>query len=158
MKGCLNCGKLFEPKRERATFCSDLCRATFHQRKRTADKKVARAKELTFKVADLEKSERAAKLFDELLKELGPINYQPTTEQSFDGEKQDKYVQDEVGQAPKPPVYDFTGMKWLDVEKVTKFPIKDRPASISERLVWDKARRAEHEEIKVQWAARKKTP
>lgn len=31
MKQCLNCEREFEPKRERAKFCSDLCRATLYQ-------------------------------------------------------------------------------------------------------------------------------
>jgi hypothetical protein len=103
MKGCLNCGKLFDPKRERAVFCSDLCRASFHQRKRVAEKKVARAQELKFHVAHLEKNEKAAKLWDELLKELGPVKFLPATEKSYDGKKINMVTQDETSQTLTPP-------------------------------------------------------
>jgi len=73
MKKCLNqkCKKSFKPKRERAKFCSDLCRATHHQDVKYAKKRVASITAALDEVELIEKGKRAGKLFDELIKELG---------------------------------------------------------------------------------------
>lgn len=38
-KECVQCGKVFQAKMERRQFCSDICRATFHQNIKTAKNK-----------------------------------------------------------------------------------------------------------------------
>lgn len=73
MKYCLNvkCNKEFQPIHERAKFCSNLCRATHHQNLRLAKKKVEEIMSSLEEVELIEKGEKAAVLFDKLLKELG---------------------------------------------------------------------------------------
>lgn len=82
MKICSNCKNEFEPKRERALFCSDLCRATFHQKKKLAknnlDRIAANLKDNIF----IDNSERAKGLYKELV-EL--IKTPTEIKKSFDG-------------------------------------------------------------------------
>jgi len=73
MKACLNqkCKKLFTPKRERAKFCSDICRATHHQNVRLAKNKVDQIMSSLDEVELIEKGEKATILFKDLLAVLG---------------------------------------------------------------------------------------
>jgi hypothetical protein len=71
MNNCCNCKKPLEGKKSNAKFCSDLCRALFNRRKKFAEKQANKIMEGLKEVELIEKGEKAAKMFDELLKELG---------------------------------------------------------------------------------------
>jgi len=101
MKVCLKCGNEFEPKRDRAKFCSDICRAGFHQALKTAKPKLKFAGPSGRKAADL---------FKQLMAEVKTINYAELTEPAFYGKKLPAhFLSDECGQisaAPKKTVAD----------------------------------------------------
>jgi hypothetical protein len=82
MKSCSNCKKEFEPKRTRAMFCSDLCRATFHQKKKLAKNNLDRLAENLKDTLLIDASEKAKKLYAELI-EL--INNPTERKKSFEG-------------------------------------------------------------------------
>lgn len=76
---CLNCIKEFTPKKKSAKFCSDLCRATFHQNKKQAQKQTQRIAEELKDVHIIDKGGRVLKLYNELLKELGITSLEATS-------------------------------------------------------------------------------
>jgi hypothetical protein len=94
MDTCLNCQKtlVHVEGRRKKTFCSSPCRNAYWRKTAAKEPKYVLWK--TFK--ELEEKYNN-------LKQAAKIEYRPATEQNLDGEKQDKYVQDEVGQTPQPP-------------------------------------------------------
>jgi hypothetical protein len=86
MKVCLKCKKEFEPKRERAKYCSDICRAAFHQSIKTAKRKLKFAGPTGKKAADL---------FNDFLKEVKTIKYKAAAEQEYDSIKANPILHDE---------------------------------------------------------------
>src|SRR5690349_15334125 len=102
MKECLQCKKEFKPKRERAKFCSDLCRATFHQNLKTAKSQVTDDKEV-------------AKLYTELMK-IVKNNNKPENKARILAER------NEVKEKP-----DDKAKRPLSPKEAVNKPIEDRP-------------------------------
>jgi len=51
--------------------------------------------------------------------------------------------------------FDFRGEKFLDIEKHTKYPKKDRPTNKGEAITWDNLKKESDQRIKEAWAKRK---
>jgi hypothetical protein len=86
MKECIVCKKPVEGVRERKKFCSDLCRATYHQNIKLANGRLKFAGK---------SGKKAAALYDELMVEMKNIQFVKPTPESFDGKKLDRIIMDE---------------------------------------------------------------
>jgi hypothetical protein len=93
MKECIVCKKPFEGVRERKKFCSDLCRATYHQNIKLANGRLKFAGK---------SGKKAAALYEELIAEMKNIQFVKPTAESFDGEKIDRVIMDEPLQWSEP--------------------------------------------------------
>lgn len=74
------------------------------------------------------------------------IEFVNATPESYNGKDEDRFKFDEVA------LFDFSQDVFLNIEKHTKYPKKDRPTNKGEAITWDNLKKESDQRIKEAWA------
>lgn len=121
MKICKECCKEFEPKNNKAIFCSKLCKQKDYR------------KSIASKLNLFDKMTADAKKND-----IGKIALEVTKE--IEGSCTNQKLE-----------YDFGDAKFLIVEDFTKYKKEDTPKDRIQKIIWDNKKRISDHEIKIHW-------
>lgn len=147
MNKCLNCGAEIIQKNggKQRLFCDNQnkCKQAYHNKTKKEPKYVQYQ---TFK----ELKDR----FDALVKER--------VDKSYDGEKTNRSMIDEVGQwescqKTNKEEYNFAGKKFFIIEDYTKYPMKDIPKNQLQAQIFIKEKKEADQKIKEAWNEFKNT-
>ena len=145
MKSCLRCGKEFEPKRPKSKFCSDTCRAYWHREQKTGIPVISRKN-----IKEEAAPGTPVRIMDDILTMMAnDPERKPTPLRYY--EKPELLITDS-----KKKEYDFTGVKFLNVEEYTNYPLSDKPKNKWEAIEWYKKRTDDLAKIKNAWNSRDK--